>query len=295
MATTREHTQEAPSPLDQAETAVYGDFVNILKPSSHWVFGGFSLPDGGFWCYQEPDAVVVVQDGRLRVTAMPLTRSNDRVQILDNAKHMYFSRERILVPKQGAIQFDLSIAARVYRGLADDLYGGFVSFNLLDFSSGFAVDFFVSNDRIATVYGRLPFPGAPLPHTGAVRYFCIFKELEVATAAGQRHDYQIVYDSCHDRIEWDVDGNLVNAEEDVPDKLEGFTLAMGLMTEKEIGAQGSTSLHGQGIQGDWSPTTIRRTVPPDAEAQVPSESKEGYLTPQPPSLERKGEQTRSTN
>jgi hypothetical protein len=246
---------------EQREICVYGGFGEILRPRSPWVFGGFALPDGGFWRYQEPNASVIVQDGRLRVTAAPLTRSHDRVQFLDNAKHMYFSRERIAVPEGGAISFAINIGARVFRGTPGDLYDGFVSFNLLDFNTGFALDFFVCNDRIATVYGRLPFPGAPVPQTGPVRYFCIFKELDVATSPGQRHDYRIDYDQAADRIEWYVDGALVNAEENVPDKLDGFTLAMGLMTEKEIGATGSTSLHGQGLQGDWSPTTITKTQP----------------------------------
>lgn len=255
---TEDHPAEEHAPAP-AETLVYGGFGEILRATSPWVFGSFPLPDGGVWRYQEPDASVIVQDGRLRVTAVPLTRAHDRVQFFDNAKHMYFSRERIDVPPAGSINFEINIGARVYRGVPGDLYDGFVSFNLLDFNTGFALDFFVSGDRIATVYGRLPFPGAPAPETGPVRYFCIFKELELTTVPGERHDYRIHYDQTADRVEWYVDGMLANVEENVPDKLEGFTLAMGLMTEKELGANGSTSLHGQGLQGDWSATTITRT------------------------------------
>ena len=69
------------------ETMVYGDFADLLKPDSKWMIGGFPG-----WEFREPDAVVVVQNGRLRVAAMPLTRGNAMVQILDNAKHMYFSQ-----------------------------------------------------------------------------------------------------------------------------------------------------------------------------------------------------------
>src|SRR5262245_20856840 len=69
------------------ETITYGGYADLLKPDSKWVIGGFPG-----WEFREPDAVVVVQNGRLRVGAIPLTRGNGVVQILDNAKHMYFSK-----------------------------------------------------------------------------------------------------------------------------------------------------------------------------------------------------------
>ena len=83
------------------ERIVYGDFADILKPESQWAqAAGFQTADG-FWEYREPNALVLVQNGRLRVTAMPLARSHDSVRILDNAQHMYFSRERFEVPGRG--------------------------------------------------------------------------------------------------------------------------------------------------------------------------------------------------
>jgi len=245
------------TPDSLEETRIYGGFADLFKESSPWVQGGFPQPDGTFWLYREPNAIVIAQAGRLRVTAAPLTRAHHKVQILDNAKHMYFSRERFAVPENGSIAFAVNIAARGYGTRPHDLYDGFVSYNLLDLTTGWALDFFISNDTIATVYARLPFPGVPAPSTGPVRYFALFKELDVPTAPGQRHDYRIVYDRAHDTVEWYVDGALVNREENVPDKLDGFIVAMGLMTEKDIDPEtGSTSLHGQGLTGDWSETTI---------------------------------------
>lgn len=251
-----ERTQPA---ADGGLTREYGDFADLLKPTALWQPAGFALPDGGFWEYREPDAVVVVQNGRLRASAVPLTRSHDKIQILDNAKHMYFSRERFAVPEKGSITFDVNIAARGYGTAPRDLYDGFVSYNLLDFNTGWAIDFFISNDVIATVYARLPFPGVTVPETGKLRYFALFKELNIETQPGQRHDYRITYNRAADTVEWFVDGALVNHEEDLPDKLEGFTVAMGLMTEKDLSREGSTSLHGQGLVGDWSPTTVTTT------------------------------------
>jgi hypothetical protein len=247
----------ANEPTIAEEQRSYGGFADLFKESSPWALGGFPQPDGSFWQYREPNAIVIAQAGRLRVTAAPLTRANAQVQILDNAKHMYFSKERFAAPENGSIAFDVNIGARGHGTRPHDLYDGFVSYNLLDFATGWAIDFFISNDTIATVYARLPFPGVTGPETGPARYFALFKELDLPTAAGQRHDYRIVYDRGGDAIEWYVDGALVNREIDVPDKLDGFVVALGLMTEKDINpASGSTSLHGQGLTGDWSETRV---------------------------------------
>jgi hypothetical protein len=242
------------------DVTVLGGFSDILKDSSPWVIGGFALPDGSRWEYREPGAVVIAQGGRLRVSVPRLTRTNDRVQILDNAKHMYFSRERVPVAPGGETTFDVTFRATGIHTKPGDLYDGFVSWNLLDFETGVAIDFFGSNDTIATVYARLPFPGVPEPETGDPKYFAIFKELEGRTTPGQPHDYRIVYDRPGDVVRWYVDGEQVNEEGRVPVKLDGFTVALGLMTEKDIGPQGSTSIHGQGLIGEWSALRVSRST-----------------------------------
>jgi len=89
----------------------YGDFTSIVGEKPAWVIGGFPLPDGSFWEYREPDAVAVVQNGRLRVGVKELTRRHDTVQILDNAKHMYFSKETFVVPEGGDAEDETSRAA----------------------------------------------------------------------------------------------------------------------------------------------------------------------------------------
>ena len=53
------------------------------------------------------NTIVIVQDGFLRVAAAPYTRGHNSIQILDNAKHMYFSTRNFAPPR-----------ARNYRILA---------------------------------------------------------------------------------------------------------------------------------------------------------------------------------
>lgn len=234
-----------------------GSFNRILEPDSPWKPGGFPLPDGSFWQYREPDAVVLVRNGWLQVAAVPYTRANDRVQILDNAKHMYFSGERFVVPEGGRITFEIEVAARTVGTRPGDLYDGYVSWNLLDFSTGWALDFFTGGDTVATVYGRLPFPGVTVPDTGQARAFCIFNEIkDVPTAQGQVHAYRITYDQAADTVEFEADGRVVDRYEHVPDKLTGFIAALGLMSEIDIEDGKSVSCHGQGVIGRWSPMRV---------------------------------------
>ena len=234
------------------DTIVYGDFADLLKPDAKWVIGGFPG-----WEFREPDAVPVVQNGRLRVAAVPLTRNNAMVQILDNAKHMYFSKELFRVPEGGEISIELEIRAQKLNGVPNDFYDGFVSVNLLDFSTGIAADFFVSNECYATVYARLPFPGTTVPDTGGQKYFGLFKEQPLPKGERQSHRYSITYDQGASELRFYVEGDLVNREVEVP-RFESFLIALGLMTEKDITDGKSVSCHGQGLVGEWSPITITR-------------------------------------
>lgn len=119
---------------------VLGDFHSILEEGKVWKTGGFTLPDGSFWAYREPEAVVIVRNDTLYVRAK-LSRENHQVQILDNAKHMYYSAEPVEIPEAGEISFELQIRCRTQGTAPGDLYDGYVSLNLLDFTTGAALDF----------------------------------------------------------------------------------------------------------------------------------------------------------
>jgi hypothetical protein len=236
---------------------VAGAFNRLFEPDAHWLQAGFALPGGAFWEYKEPGAMVLVRDGWLQVAAVPYTRGHDQVQILDNAKHMYFSKERYLVPEGGRISFEIQIAARTVGTQPGNLYDGYVSWNLLDLTTGWALDFFTGGDTVATVYGRLPFPGAAVPETGPARAFCIFNELhDLPASQGQVHAYRITYDQAADSVEFEADGRIVDRYENVPDKITGFTAALGLMSEIDIVDGKSVSCHGQGVIGRWSPMRV---------------------------------------
>jgi hypothetical protein len=250
------HTESKP----RTETITYGNFRSIITGiDPTWQIGGFTLPDGTEWKYREPNATVIVEHEKLRVRANPLSRSHDRIQVLDNAKHMYFSTARFAPPEDGTISVELSIAGRRHNGVPGDLYDGMATVNLLDFDTGAAIDFFATNDKLATVYGRVLFPGVvaePPADLNRPTYFCIFNELPVPTKPGQTHLYKITYDKANDQLWWFIDGEEVDHHREVPFKMSSFLVALGLMTEKPIDVDRSSSVHGQGLTGEWSPVTI---------------------------------------
>lgn len=233
---------------------IIGDFDTILNEGQVWKIGGFKLPDGSFWEYREPNAVVIVRNGMLYVRA-PLSRQNNQIQILDNAKHMYYSVEEIEVPEQGEVSFELQIRAKSKNTTPNDLYDGYVSLNLLDFTTGGALDFFAGNDKYASVYAVLPFPGVEVPETDKTRFFCIFKE-GTNFKAGEFNTYRITYHRGNDEVVFYLNGEEIRREKNVPIKFNKFTIALGIMTEKDLTPQGSVSIHGQTVIAEYSPVTV---------------------------------------
>ena len=240
----------------------FGALIETPGEIGTWVAASFPLPDGSVAVLQEPDAVLVVQNGALRVAAVPFTRSHDRVQVLDNAKHMYFSTQSFEAPVGGRLSVAWDMAASISGGTAGDLYDGFVSFHLLNLGAGVAVDVFVGNAELATVYARLPFPGAeaPTPARGP-RFFSLFHEVSERTRAGEKHRYEMIHDRATRKLEWRMDGEAVKRIGDVDD-IGPCHLAMGLMTEKDIvPGKGSVSCHGQGAVGTWGRIRIELEEP----------------------------------
>jgi hypothetical protein len=246
------------------EETSYGGFGCVIsaQPSErNWMPAGFPVASG-FWTFREPDAVVIVQNDRLRVAAVPFTRSHDEIQFLDNAKHMYFSTRTFEAPKNGRLIVEWEMAAQIVGAHDDDLYDGFVSFHLMDLAAGVAIDLFAGNRTIATVYARLPFPGANAPRADAgPRFFSLFDEFRGVSEPGQLHRYAIVYDRGEATLEWHMDGKLLKREVAVPD-LGPSLLALGMMTEKDIvPKKGSVSCHGQGAVATWGGIRVTTEAP----------------------------------
>lgn len=200
---------------------------------------------------REPEAVPIVQNGRLRMGVRRFTKSDDRSQIFDNAKHVLFSTRSFEIADGLRLSWEMGAEGLGCRD--GDLYDGFASLLCLDLSSGTAIDVFCRDDLCAAVFARLPFPGVRLPDVEPMKYWALFDEKKMSAAG--LHSYSIVIDPGRS-ITWTVDDELLRQQR-LPDyELGPVILGLGLMTEKDLTKDGSVSCHGQGLRGEWGPITI---------------------------------------
>ncbi len=182
------------------------------------------------------------------------TRSHDRVQILDNAKHVLFSTRSFPVATGVTMSWDME--AEGLHCAPGDLYDAFASLLCIDLSTGTAIDVFCRDDICAAVFARLPFPGTDVGDLEPMKYWALFDEKRLSRAG--RHSYSITIDPAHSRITWTVDDELLR-EQTLPDyELGPVTLGLGLMTEKDLTRGGSISCHGQGIRAEWGPISLEQ-------------------------------------
>ena len=134
-------------------------------------------------------------------------------------------------------------------------YDGYTSFNLLDLSRGIAIDYF-SRTKCATVYARLPFPGAVVPDGEGPKYFGLFKEQPLPKGEKQRHRYRITYDQAASELLFYVEGEQANRETNVP-RMESMIAALGIMTEKDIQDGKSVSCV-EGVIAEYGPRYHRQ-------------------------------------
>lgn len=182
------------------------------------------------------------------------TRCDDRIQIFDNAKHVMFSTGSIAV--SDGVRLTWEMGAEGVRCDPGDLYDGFASFICLDLSTGTAIDVFCRDDLCAAVFARLPFPGVHLPDVEPMKYWALFDERSLPNAG--LHTYSLAIEPHDSTITWTVDGDLLRRQKMPGYELGPLIFGLGLMTEKDITADGSISCHGQGVRGEWGPITIDR-------------------------------------
>lgn len=233
----------------------FGDFAQILSTSPPWIAATFPLPDGTIWEMREPEAVTIVKNGILWVAVPRLSRFHDTQQILDNAKHILFSTRTFEVPHEGGISFDISMRTRRNEAIDGDLYDGYGSFLCLDFRNGVALDFFLAEETAASVFARLPFPGLDLADAKPMKYWALFEERALESTSDGFHRFRLVIEP-ETGISWWADGVQIASKPSPSFALGPFMLGLGIMTEKDLSAEGSVSLHGQGVLAEWSPIAV---------------------------------------
>jgi hypothetical protein len=141
----------------------------MLEPLPAWRIGEFPERDGSMRQLREPDAVTFVQNGRLRLGVRRFTRTHDRVQILDNAKHVLFSTRSFEVPEGGSLSITVELRAEGTGCRAGDLYDAFASLLCLDLSTGHCDRRFLSRRHLRRSFRPPPLSRRKRARSGTVQ------------------------------------------------------------------------------------------------------------------------------
>lgn len=237
------------APLRVRQSRLYDSFDSPQLDPRRWQLVEMTDSRGRPAPYRDDNARVRTGDGQLEVTALPFTRFHDSEPVLNNAKHMYRSVERLSVPSGARIDFGVRMAARTYGQIPLDLQDAYVTSSLIDFDSGMVLLFAATNDTVYAVCERLPVPrsdssGPPFRHR------VVF---DAPTAPGQEHDCAIRYVGDTGHAEWQLDGKTVFWAF-TPVRVRGFHLGMGLLSSRDLERfSRSERQHGQGATGRWGP------------------------------------------
>jgi hypothetical protein len=238
----------------KANLSSYDDFRSPTLDPSKWATSRLPLGENRFWDYYDPNTRVTTGDGRCEVTVNPFSRTSNQLQIMDNPKTLFGSPTPFTVRENETITVAAKVGAIAHGVDLDDIWDGFVTFNLFDFESGVVLDFLLNGKLVFALFERLYMPGITDEKTAFTRE----ANLPLFSEPGKMHECVMTYDRRSDTAEWSIDGQLMFRAPNLPVKVNQFILGMGLMTIKPISSPfpyyfpRSTSLHGQGMTGIWS-------------------------------------------
>jgi len=213
-----------------------------------WTIAGVPLGDGNFWMYEDPNAVVNVSDDVLRISIPEFSKSNDQVQIFDNPKQLYLTKNQYKPGETGKICFCCDMKSVISGGNPDDYRDGFGSFNVLDFATGMVFDIITNGPKTWVIYERLFMPGA----TTEKESFTKVIEISDFPNNGEFLNCKIIYNKQDDTAEYYCNDKMVYRAENIPVKVESLLTGFGFITLHPIENGKSVSCRGQGGEGAWS-------------------------------------------
>lgn len=227
-------------------------FEGPTLDEARWGFLVYPLPDGSHWTCREPESRTEVAQGKVRIAVDRFQNAYGGHQNIDNCKHLLVAKQTLPVAPTGISGFHCDITAQSTGANPRDYRDGFVSFNVLDFTTGMVFDICATGDQLFAIYERLPFPGLGEPFT-----YIIEAPLEaVPVGPDEVYHSSVLFDPVARRAEWWVNGRKIFAAADAPVP-SAVTLGFGFISLHPCVNGQSRSLHGQGLQGSWA--HLRRT------------------------------------
>jgi hypothetical protein len=213
-----------------------------------WQLAGIPLGDGNFWIYQDKNARVFFNNDSIDIDILKFSLSHDAVQIFDNPKQLYLSKQEYKPGHHGIIGFSCRMQTELLNGNPRDYRDGFGAFNVLDFRTGMVFDIVANGSNLWVIYERLFIPGV----TVAEQAFTNVIPIETKHRAGEFLDCSVIYNRGADSTEYYVNGVLVHRAEKIPVKVDYLQTGFGIITLHPIEDGKSVSCKGQGAKGSWS-------------------------------------------
>jgi hypothetical protein len=213
----------------------------------NWTIAGVPLGDGNFWMYEDPNAVISTSDNVFRISITEFSKSNNQVQIFDNPKHLYLTKNNYKPGETGQVGFSSEMKSVINGGNPDDYRDGFGSFNVLDFATGMVFDIITNGQKTWVIYERLSMPGV----TTEDEAFTDVIEITDFPNSGEFLNCKIIYNKQNDFAEFYCNDKMVYRAENIPVKIESLLTGFGFITLHPIENGQSVSCRGQGGDGAW--------------------------------------------
>lgn len=228
-----------------SDTQLYGSPSDSALDNGAWQVLELELPGFGTARFEERAAELSADHGYIRLHVESFERSDGRLQLLDNPKHLMVSTASFDVPENASVSFSVEMAAANINGNPDDYRDGFAAFNVMDLETAWVWDHAITSTRAWAVHERLQIPGVVSVEDSLYRVVEDVYHMP-AIVGSEFHEFRIELDSREACSRWYVDGRQTYqaASPALPAKVR---IGFGLVTLRQIRNGRSESAHGQGM------------------------------------------------
>lgn len=233
---------------------VKGKDINVLPLTESnglnnqlWTVAGVPVGDNQFWIYQDPSSRISYYDNLMSIEIEKFSLCHDQVQVFDNPKHLFLTREGYAPGDYGVCLFGCMMQAYDFSGNPDDYRDGFGAFNVLDFRTGMVFDIISNGHKTWIIYERLLMPGLVSKEDA----FTKVTPINRTTHPGEILHCAVLYNRNEDMAEYYINYDLVYKVENIPLKVDSLQTGFGIITLHDIEGGKSRSCRGQGGSGLW--------------------------------------------
>jgi hypothetical protein len=212
-----------------------------------WAPSGVPLGGDKFWMYQDRNARISFPGEMMHIDIDRFSLAHDQVQIFDNPKHLYLTKEHFRPGNSGKLTFSCLMKSHILEGNPKDYRDGFGSFNVLDFNSGMVFDIISNGAKLWIIYERLLIPGV-IDEKDAFTHVI---PINRPTHANELLQCSIVFDRESGTAKYYIDFDLIYESPELPVEVETLQGGFGFITLHMIENGKSTSCRGQGGRGLW--------------------------------------------